>query len=344
MLYLSLISLDPLQPNYSDEVDGWTDDALVTLCQLHKDDLDRFNSVHGVQKGAHWADIAQQMNSMGFTGPWFSSGKQVSMKWRYMLCQYKKVKNSDRVLKGKKSKSKYISIIEKVFGNDFSGLDMESAADNHHQRGNDPSPNMLPQCLSPKKEGFEDLGSTSSNDKQGYYSDCLDASSSPNSNLASTDIRTTSAAAENNQRGYNGIATAQNSENACQSSSQAANQQPRCPQSFSDSFATSNYDSSSQSFSQTVSDLTRCHQSTVSELTAQHNEHVMKLTEQHNQLVLSLTQAHQAHVSRLTANHQQLVQNITDKYCREISGIQNGLQQRGHVNHIRNGGPTSSSK
>ena len=89
MLYLSLISLDPLQPCYSDEVDGWTDEALVTLCQLHKDDLDRFNSVHGVQKGAHWADIAQQMNSMGFTGPWFSSGKQVSMKWRYMLCQYK---------------------------------------------------------------------------------------------------------------------------------------------------------------------------------------------------------------------------------------------------------------
>ena len=336
-----MISVDPLQPGYSDEVDGWTDDALVTLCQLHKDDLDRFNSVHGVQKGAHWADIAQQMNSIGFTGPWFSSGKQVSMKWRYMLCQYKKVKNSDRSLKGKKSKSKYIFIIEKVFGNDFTGLDIETAADNH-QRAADASPNMLP--LSLKKEGFEDVRSTSSNDKQGYYSDCLDASSSPISNLASTDIPTTSAAAENNQRGFNGIATAQNSENACQSSSQVANQQPRCPLSFSDSFATSNYDSSSQSFSQTVSALTRCHQSTVSELTAQHNEHVLKLTEQHNQLVLSLTQAHQAYVSRLTANHQQLVQNITDKYCREISGIQNGLQQRGHDNHNRNGGPTSSSK
>ena len=213
-----MISLDPLQPSYSDEVDGWTDDALVTLCQLHKDDLDRFNSVHGVQKGAHWADIAQQMNSMGFTGPWFSSGKQVSMKWRYMLCQYKKVKNSDRVLKGKKSKSKYISIIEKVFGNDFSGLDMESAADNHHQRGDDPSPNMHPQCLSPKKEGFEDLGSTSSNDKQEYYSDCLDVSSSPNSNLAPavclSDIRKTSTVTGNNKQNFNDIAV-KNVENIC---------------------------------------------------------------------------------------------------------------------------------
>lgn len=126
-----------MKPSLPEDSDSWTDEAIRTLCQLHRADLHSFCLLSGVSKGTHWTNIARTMNTMGFTGQAFSSGKLVSVKWRYILCQYKKVKNFDVNGTGKKMFSKYTAIVDEVFGDTFAALTTDTHTYTHEAEQDD---------------------------------------------------------------------------------------------------------------------------------------------------------------------------------------------------------------
>lgn len=105
----------------ADDADGWTGDAIKTLCELHIPKLAEYNSGNFTSKKDHWKVIKYEMNAKGFRGGCFTASDKIGRKWRYIFSKYNQVKDNNGKTGRGKMKFKHFDTMHAIFRDSQAG-------------------------------------------------------------------------------------------------------------------------------------------------------------------------------------------------------------------------------